>query len=342
MNIRIGNICQTVIHRVGNKNNSEGIYCSESLSDISGIEEMLMKLIKNSFSFNSSYCFQSIDELTLNPSYVFVSRIFEDNDSLINNSKFLARYLYDCSIHPNIKNGEFYTLTLKHCFVEDEETDAIALLKTETKHSYIYTKEERNAIIPHCGIGTDLKHLDKGCIIFNLNKSSGYIMFLVDNANRGNDAKYWTESFLHAVPRSDSYNQTAAVLTLHREFIASLDGYNKLEKSEMLQRSVEALKSENVVLEEVEKVVFPQHDINEHFEAFKKQYIQNTNIKIEDQFTSSSKAIEKQKTALKRMHTICLDGNVDIIIHNDGSCIERGYDDYVGMNYYKIYFKKEK
>lgn len=141
MNIRIGNICQTVIHRVGNKNNSEGIYCSESLSDISAIEEMLMQLIKNSFSFNSSYCFQSIDELTLNPSYVFVSRIFEDNDSLINNSKFLARYLYDCSIHPNIKNGEFYTLTLKHCFVEDEETDALALLKTETKHSYIYTKE---------------------------------------------------------------------------------------------------------------------------------------------------------------------------------------------------------
>ena len=42
------------------------------------------------------------------------------------------------------------------------------------------------------------------------------------------------------------------------------------------------------------------------------------------------------------MHTICLDSNVDIIIHNDGSCIERGYDDYVGMNYYKIYFKKEK
>ena len=63
MNIRIGNICQTVIHRVGNKNNSEGIYCSESLSDISGIEEMLTLLIKNSFSFNSSYCFQSIDEL---------------------------------------------------------------------------------------------------------------------------------------------------------------------------------------------------------------------------------------------------------------------------------------
>ena len=80
----------------------------------------------------------------------------------------------------------------------------------------------------------------------------------------------------------------------------------------MLQRSVEALKSENVVLEDVEKAVFPQHDINKHFEAFKKQYIQNTNIKIEDQFTSSSKAIEKQKTALKRMHTICLDSNVDI------------------------------
>ena len=110
----------------------------------------------------------------------------------------------------------------------------------------------------------------------------------------------------------------------------------------MLQRSVEALKSENVVLEDVEKAVFPHHDINEHFKAFKKQYIQNTNIKIEDQFTSSFKAIEKQKTALKRIHTICLDGNVDIIIHNDCSCIERGYDDYVGKNYYKIYFKKEK
>ena len=39
---------------------------------------------------------------------------------------------------------------------------------------------------------------------------------------------------------------------------------------------------------------------------------------------------------------VCGAGNVDIIIHNDCSCIERGYDDYVGKNYYKIYFKKEK
>ena len=43
----------------------------------------------------------------------------------------LVRYLYDKSIHPQIKGGELYVAYLKNCVLEDELVDAVGIFKTE-------------------------------------------------------------------------------------------------------------------------------------------------------------------------------------------------------------------
>jgi hypothetical protein len=45
--------------------------------------------------------------------------------------------------------------------------------------------------------GVNINKLDKGCLIFNTEKEKGYIVAVVDNTNKGADAQYWVDDFLH-------------------------------------------------------------------------------------------------------------------------------------------------
>jgi len=40
--------------------------------------------------------------------------------------------------------------------------------------------------------GININKLDKGCLIFNTERESGYVVAIVDNTNKGTEAQYWT------------------------------------------------------------------------------------------------------------------------------------------------------
>lgn len=50
---------------------------------------------------------------------------------MVKQANNLARHLYEQSIHPNIKIGEFYVVLLEGCEIDGEETSAIGLFKSE-------------------------------------------------------------------------------------------------------------------------------------------------------------------------------------------------------------------
>ena len=53
-----------------------------------------------------------------------------------------------------------------------------------------------------------LKKLDKGCLIFNKDRENGYVVAVVDNTNKGVEAQYWIDDFLHVRQRKDEYANT--------------------------------------------------------------------------------------------------------------------------------------
>ena len=118
----IGNIKAAVVQRVGNKSNDDGVAFSDSLCQMDGVEEHLLTLINASFRFDDWKQFYYIDELEMNPTYRFVSKIFDDENCLVKQANNLARHLYEQSIHPNIKIGEFYVVLLEGCEIDGEET----------------------------------------------------------------------------------------------------------------------------------------------------------------------------------------------------------------------------
>src|ERR1039457_1776646 len=94
------------VHNIGNKTNGEELHLSKSLLDISDIKvrELLSMFFLTPFSDPEYHSFTfSNEDFTLNPLYAFASKIFEDNKQFQNTSVDIAKYLYDLSIHPQIK-----------------------------------------------------------------------------------------------------------------------------------------------------------------------------------------------------------------------------------------------
>ena len=128
--INIKRIKASTIQVIGNKTREEGVSFATRLTDLSSSEEFIKQFVENSFKTVDQKQFTYIDNLELNPVYNFVSKIFSNNELFIKQSVNLATYLYEQSLHPNIKSGEFYTILLD-CIVDNEMIEALLLLKSE-------------------------------------------------------------------------------------------------------------------------------------------------------------------------------------------------------------------
>ena len=340
-NVKFGKIDKFVVHFIGNKTNGDGVNFSNSLIHVEKIEPYIKKLLLNNFKLDELFNLYFIPRLELNPVFQFVSMIFGNKNEFVEQSQNCARYLYDKSLHPQIKSGELCVLYLNNCEFNNNILDCICLLKSENKDTFlkINSKGENFEIESESGI--NINKLDKGCLIFNIEEENGYVVAIVDNTNKGSEAKYWTDDFLHVKPRKDSFNQTQNMLALCKSFVSQLPSENgKVEKATFMNRSVEALKEESVNIDKFAEHVFENEEIVSDFKRYKEVYQKERDIDIDATFKTESSAIKRR--ALGTMTTIKLDKNFDINIHGGEQNIVRGYDEERGMHYYKLFFKEEK
>ena len=108
MSIKVKGIKMATIQVVGNKTRGEGLSAASVLADVSGSSEFLTKLVEKSFMMDDVKQFGYIESVELNPVYQFVSKIFDDGSAFLKQSVNIATFLYDQSIHPNIRSGELY------------------------------------------------------------------------------------------------------------------------------------------------------------------------------------------------------------------------------------------
>jgi hypothetical protein len=104
------------VHNVGNKTNEEDLVLSNELLDISDnlVKALLSKFFLTPFTnveFNA-FTFSNGD-FTMNPLYNFASKIFDNEKTLHKNAIDIAKYLYEVSIHPQIKSGDLFVAYFK-------------------------------------------------------------------------------------------------------------------------------------------------------------------------------------------------------------------------------------
>jgi hypothetical protein len=339
------NMQSLAMHRTGNKQNNDGVNLSKSLLKLTeDVELLLMQYFLSSFKQKEYYNLYHESDLNLNEVYASASAIFEQPDALLEQSHKLANHLYEKSTHPKIKTGEFYVAYFKDCMVENETVDAIGLFKSETKENFLKVSSRNGQYTVDSEEGINIGKLDKGCMIFNIEKEKGYLVSIADGVSKGTEALYWIDDFLHVTQRKDDFFHTQNVLTLCKDFVTdkmpTQYEVSKADQADLLNKSVKFFKEkENFSINEFANEVIEQPDLINSFLNYKTDYEKEKEVEINDNFAISNNAVKKQSRVFKSV--IKLDKNFHIYVHGSRQYIQKGYDAETGMHFYQLFFKEE-
>lgn len=338
------------VHHVGNPTNNEFYALSDKPLELKDevIPTLLMQYFLKPFEkANEVYhLMHSSGDLNLNEIHHFATQVFEDKSKFHEVSEQITKYLHGVSNHPNIKTGELYVVHFNKVQIEGNPLDAIGIFKSENKETYLKVYPEEG------GFGVDyeenainINKLDKGVLIFNIEKENGYKVVVIDKSTSNQEAAvYWKDNFLQLKIRNDSFNQTSNTLGIYKSFVTQkLDDefeMSKADKIDLLNRSMKYFKEkETFDMDEFADEVIGNEKAIESFKNFKSQYEQEFDSPIADTFEISDNAVKKQARVYKSV--LKLDKNFHIYIHGDKELIEKGFDDGRAMNYYKVYFREE-
>ncbi len=339
-------IDQLVVHKVGSKYKEENIrFSKDILKTDANIKELLAKYFLTPFKSNEYFNFYHESDLNLNEVYHYASQIFDDPDKIYDQSVNLAKHLYENSTHPNINGGEFYTVYFQDIEFNNEPVDAIGLFKSETRDTFlkVYPKDDNYTIESEQGI--DIKKLDKGCLILNIEKENGFVVTSVDKLSKGEDARYWIDDFLKIKQREDEYYHTENVMKMYKNFVVKElpDEYDipRADQVDMINKSKKFFKeADNFEIEDFAEKVIEDKDLIDSFNSYKKVYESENEIQISNEFDISLSAVKKQSRVMKSV--IKLDKNFHIYVHGNREYIVKGFDEKTGMQYYQVFFKEEK
>jgi hypothetical protein len=335
------------IHYAGNKTADEPLVLSDEpigLDDIR-IRDGLLKYFFTHFKKPEFYRFTHTDTVELNTVYSLCDRMFADISDFHELSASVARYLYEKSIHPQIKGGEVYVASFRSCLLEGEMVDAIGIFKTESKDQFFKVEQDGRRFRLLQDYGVSEEKMDKGCLIFRTERSEGYKVCIVDSgSSRGEEARYWREDFLGLTPCDDSYHRTNNFLNLCKSYIKEqLPEEFVVEKTaqiDMLNKSVEFFKKhEQFDFQEFSTEVMQEPVLMQSFERYKGDFEQQHQMQVGERFDISEMAVKKNAKVFKSI--LKLDKNFHVYIHGSRELIEKGFDEASGMHFYKIYFKEE-
>jgi 37-kD nucleoid-associated bacterial protein len=338
------------VHHIGNQSQNEMYALSDhpvALKD-ELIGQLLMQYFLKPFEKTNEvyHLMHSSGDLNLNELHYFATQVFEDKDRFHQISEQVAKHLYKVSNHPNIKPGELYVAYFKQVQIEGNPLDAIGIFKSENKETYLKVYPEKGGFeVDYEENAININKLDKGVLIFNIEKENGYKVVVIDHTSRGQEAAaYWKDEFLQLKIRNDSFNQTSNTLGIYKNFVTNkIDDefdLSKADKIDLLNRSMKYFKEKDTFdMDEFAGEVIGNPEAIESFKNYKSQFETEFETSISNNFEISSNAVKKQQRVYKSV--LKLDKNFHIYIHGDKELIEKGFDEGKSMNYYKVYFKEE-
>jgi hypothetical protein len=335
------------MHVVGNKHNEEALTLSEAPLDASdeNLRELLLRYFLSHFEQPEYWSFRlETGENAPNAMYGHVRELFADPAAFHACSQDVARYLYDCARHPNIKPGELYVVLLTDLVLEDELTDAIGFFKSESRHSFLKVLQGQNGFSMTHEQGIDVEKLDKGCLVFRLSEKEGYKVCILDKSSRSTEAQYWRDDFLGLQACTDNYHYTRQFLNTTKRFVASklADDFqvDRSEQIDFLNKSLDYFKNnDQLQADEFADAVFgDKPEFKASFHTYRQEQAQDSNL-LSDEFGISSAAVKRQERAMRSV--LKLDKNFHVYIHGDRELIEKGFDEERGKSFYKIFFDEE-
>tara|TARA_R110002049_G_scaffold38585_1_gene119679 strand:+ start:33 stop:1082 length:1050 start_codon:yes stop_codon:yes gene_type:complete len=340
-------ISKFIIHKVGNKFNDTKNAFSDKLVDFdeASYDLMLPFLLRPFGSVVQSYRFNHHANITLNEINSYSSQIFNDDDAFIDVSKHIVTHLYEQSTSANIKTGDVLIVMFENIEFRDMTTNAIGVFKIESKVNFFQTYLENNSYDVLVQKGISSKRVDKGCLILNQSDTEGNIILSVDNNSY--DAQYWINHFLNIKYADDANNHTQQYIELCKDFSSEVlkASYGAQEQNTFLAKTIDFFKENEIVnVERFKEELFEDEKQIREFENYKKEFEDEQNIVLRNQFDVAEAVVNKEKKKFKT--DIKLDTNIQIKLDIDApdasaEYLERGYDDEKKMHFYKVFFNVE-
>ncbi|PQJ32652.1 nucleoid-associated protein NdpA [Nonlabens arenilitoris] len=339
---------QLALHRVGNKNKGEMLLTSAVTTPL---DDELHALLKEYFlkPFRSKeetyYSFTHEQDLEFHELYALAKSIFNTPASLLDNSKKIAKHLYEQSVHPHIRSGELYVCYLDNVMLDNNKVDAIGIFKSELKQDFLQFEEGEDDLRILLQQGVNLNKLDKGAIIFNTEEETGYKILSVDS-NRY-DAKYWLESFLGVDVFEDENFFTKKYLKFCQDFAKEvvLPAEDKKEEVMFMNRSMNYFaKNDDFEESAFLNETLDNPELIPEFRNYKVEKGPKYSIEDVSNFPISNTAVSAARKGIKSV--INLDTHVQIKMDftNPESAekyLEKGWDEEKQMYYYLVYFNRE-
>ncbi|NER15963.1 nucleoid-associated protein [Spongiivirga citrea] len=342
------NIESLSLHRVGNKSRNEGMFLSENPCRLT---DELQPLIKEFFfkpfrdKEENYFQFTNDVDVTFNSLFEIVSAIFDKPEAVHEQSKKITSLLFDQSQHPHIKNGEVYVSYLTNVVIDNQKVEAVGIFKSEIKQDFLQFEEQSSNLEMVLQQGINLNKLDKGCLIFNIEKENGYKILSIDS-NRY-DTKYWLENFLGVDALNDENFKTKKYLKFCQDFAKDvvLPAEDKKEQVMFMNRAVNHFaKNDDFEESSFLNEVIDNPDLIPEFKHYKVEKAPKYQIEDLTSFPIANKAVSAARKTIKNV--IDLDTNIQIKMDfiNPESAekfVEKGWDEEKQMYYYLVYFNKE-
>ena len=215
------------------------------------------------------------------------------------------------------------------------------IFKMEKKDTFLKVLAQDENFQVNKDFGFNLSKIDKGCMIYNIQKEEGFVVKAFDN-NKNGDSEYWFDKFLHIRQRNDEYFSTESTLSLYKNYITNQlpqeFEVSKADQADFLNKTINFFKEkERFDFDEFTNEVLQDKNVIESFSNYKTEYEQEFQVDIAEEFPISEAAVKKQARNYKSV--IKLDKNFHIYVHGDRRKIEQGEDE--KGKFYKVYYQEE-
>jgi hypothetical protein len=343
-------ILHLAAHYVGNFGLGEDLTLGEKpfIFNDNTTKDVFFNYLMSGFKTDIQYHFAKNSEFAIYDVKDSVEKIFnsKSEDDFMESSKKIASHLYKQTMHPKIKGGELYIAKIKDVIINGELCDAVGIFKSESKDTYIKVDLTSNTFFIEAELGINPKKLDKGVLIFNIEKENGYKAVVIDNSSKISEAQhYWFKDFLDMELKDSPYLNTMNYIDQSVQFCNEvLTEENKFDKKDFMMFLNDSVNffGDNVEFNQqvFEQEVFKGDDaLIEKFREYQETYRKTYGTKQVDEFQISKTAVKQNTKYMKSL--ITLDGNIEINIYSGHDLIEQGYDEDKKMKFYKIFYINE-
>lgn len=336
-----------IVHGIGNKGLGEELNLTDKVIEFKDdfVKETALRYFLSPFKTDVYHQFKGKIDVSLASVANCCEDIFTSRKEFIEHSKKIATQLYNQSMHPKTAGGHLHVCFFTDAVCDGELLDVIGLFKTERQETFIKLEEIGPEYAIETENGIDIHKLDKGCLVFDTEKNSGYKLSIIDTNNKVAEcALYWEEDFLNAKIKTNAYYHTSKFIDTARgfceEILTEANDVSKEDRNMMLNQSISYFKDrEKFSLKDFETEILIQPELIDSFKEYREDYANRMDLVKVDEFDVSPTAVKKNNKYMRSV--IKLDKNFQIYVHARHQYIEKGFDEEKGLKFYKLFYVNE-